>query len=111
MKQSNSSTGSEAPNAADEAALAEPVAPDSPYLERFGINAGWAEEIEMKCLVDTHPLDTDVDNRFVQLLLSLGAEPVGAPWFCDAGWLSKLGNIPSVACGPGPTCQTSTVCR
>lgn len=69
---------------------------------------GWADEIEMKCLVDSHPLDTDIDNRFVQLLLSLGAKPVGAPWFCDAGWLSKLGNIPAVACGPGSIEQAHT---
>lgn len=69
---------------------------------------GWADDIAVKCLVDTHPLDTDIENPFVQALISLGAQPVGAPWFCDAGWLSKLGRIPSVACGPGSIDQAHT---
>ncbi len=73
-------------------------------LERHG----WADSIEVNAPVDTRPLDTPVDHPLVQTLLSLGARPVGAPWFCDAAWLSELGGIPSVACGPGSIAQAHT---
>lgn len=69
---------------------------------------GWAESIAVKATIDTRPLDTDVANPYVQKLLGLGARPVGAPWFCDAAWLSELGDIPSVACGPGSIAQAHT---
>ncbi|MCB1061918.1 MAG: M20 family metallopeptidase [Verrucomicrobiae bacterium] len=69
---------------------------------------GWAESIGVKANVDTRPLNTPVENPFVQTLLSLGAKPVGAPWFCDAAWLSALGDIPAVACGPGSIAQAHT---
>lgn len=73
-------------------------------LERHG----WSETIAVKATVDARPLDTDVANPFVQKLLALGAKPVGAPWFCDAAWLAELGDIPSVACGPGSITQAHT---
>ncbi|MCB1089653.1 MAG: M20/M25/M40 family metallo-hydrolase, partial [Verrucomicrobiae bacterium] len=69
---------------------------------------GWAESIGVKATVDTRPLDTDVADPFVQKLLALGARPVGAPWFCDAAWLSEVGGIPAVACGPGNIAQAHT---
>ncbi|MBL9153913.1 MAG: M20 family metallopeptidase [Verrucomicrobiales bacterium] len=69
---------------------------------------GWAETVAVKATVDTRPLDTDLQHPCVQKLLSLGARPVGAPWFCDAAWLSDLGGIPSVACGPGSIDQAHT---
>lgn len=69
---------------------------------------GWADEIAVRAPVQTRPLDTDVQNPFVQTLLGLGVNPVGAPWFCDAAWLAEIGDIPSVACGPGSIAQAHT---
>ncbi|MCR9098076.1 MAG: 2-oxoglutarate dehydrogenase E1 component [bacterium] len=40
-----------------EAELDEPVAPDSPYLQQFGINAGWVEEVEDQYRVDARSVD------------------------------------------------------
>ena len=74
------------------------------FLQRHG----WAETIAVKAPVETRPLDTDVENPFVQTLLGLGAKPVGAPWFCDAAWLAEIGDIPSIACGPGSIAQAHT---
>lgn len=69
---------------------------------------GWADRIAVRATVDARPLDTAIDNPFVQRLLALGARPVGAPWFCDAAWLAELGQIPAVACGPGSIDQAHT---
>jgi acetylornithine deacetylase/succinyl-diaminopimelate desuccinylase-like protein len=69
---------------------------------------GWAGSIAVKSTVDARPLDTDVANPFVQKLIALGTKPAGAPWFCDAAWLAELGDIPSVACGPGSIAQAHT---
>ncbi len=77
-------------------------------LESLLRRHGWDESITLTTTVETRPLDTDVRNPHVQTLLSLGANPVGAPWFCDAAWLSELGDIPAVACGPGSIDQAHT---
>lgn len=69
---------------------------------------GWSDCVEIQAPVETKPLNTDIENPFVQTLLSLGSNPVGAPWFCDAAWLAELGDIPSVACGPGSIAQAHT---
>lgn len=77
-------------------------------LEALLHRHGWAGIVAVEATVDTRPLDTELGNPFVQTLLSLGANPVGAPWFCDAAWLSELGDIPAVACGPGSIEQAHT---
>lgn len=53
------------------------------------------------------PLFTDPENSLVQTLSSLGATPVGAPWFCDAAVFSAKG-MPAVALGPGSIAQAHT---
>ncbi len=42
----------------------EPKAPDSPYLEQFGINAGWVEEIEDQFRVDSQSVDASWSAEF-----------------------------------------------
>lgn len=42
----------------------EPQAPDSPYLEQFGINAGWVEEIEDQFRVDSQSVDASWSAEF-----------------------------------------------
>ena len=42
----------------------EPQAPDSKYLERFGINAGWVEEIEDQYRVDQRSVDESWSVEF-----------------------------------------------
>ena len=42
----------------------EPQAPDSPYLEQFGINAGWVEEIEDQFRVDSRSVDESWSSEF-----------------------------------------------
>jgi len=53
------------------------------------------------------PLDTDPSHPLIEVLSTLGATPVGAPWFCDAAVFSDRG-IPSVALGPGSIDQAHT---
>jgi acetylornithine deacetylase/succinyl-diaminopimelate desuccinylase-like protein len=53
------------------------------------------------------PLDTPADHPFVQSLVRAGAALDGAPWFCDAAYLSA-GGIPSIAIGPGSIEQAHT---
>ncbi|HSJ01575.1 MAG: M20 family metallopeptidase [Verrucomicrobium sp.] len=52
-------------------------------------------------------LDTDRDDPFVQALVRQGAPLTGAPWFCDAAYLSAVG-VPAVAVGPGSIAQAHT---
>ena len=59
MKQSEAAAGTRADVGSDE-----PVAPDSPYLERFGINAGWVEEIEDQFRVDAGSVDGSWTSEF-----------------------------------------------
>ncbi|HIF93751.1 MAG: 2-oxoglutarate dehydrogenase E1 component [Myxococcales bacterium] len=42
----------------------EPQAPDSPYLERFGINAGWVEEVHDQFRVDARSVDESWSAEF-----------------------------------------------
>ncbi|CAN5448461.1 M20 family metallopeptidase [soil metagenome] len=53
------------------------------------------------------PLDTPLDHPLVRRLQAVGAAPVGAPWFCDASWLSAAG-LPAAAAGPGDIAQAHT---
>ena len=76
-------------------------------LEEILSENGWSDEIEVKRTVDSEPLHTDPDFDPVKRLEKLGAKLTTAPWFCDAGWLSR-GGIPSVACGPGNIAQAHT---
>ena len=89
----------------------------TPALHRYGIErlldewlavAGLAEKVTVSAGLACSPLDTDPANPFVQLLTSLGAPLVGAPWFCDAAWLAEEGGIPAVAAGPGHIAQAHT---
>jgi acetylornithine deacetylase len=52
-------------------------------------------------------LDTAEDNPYVQKLVECGAELTGAPWFCDAAFLSEAG-VPAIALGPGSIAQAHT---
>ncbi|MFV1995262.1 MAG: M20 family metallopeptidase, partial [Verrucomicrobiales bacterium] len=52
-------------------------------------------------------LDTDPGHPLVERLVELGAQPIGAPWFCDAAILAEAG-IPAVALGPGSIAQAHT---
>lgn len=42
----------------------EPQAPRSRYLERFGINAGWVEEVEAQYRIDDHSVDASWSSEF-----------------------------------------------
>jgi acetylornithine deacetylase/succinyl-diaminopimelate desuccinylase-like protein len=53
------------------------------------------------------PLFTDPSHPLIERLSSLGAMPVGAPWFCDAAVFAEKG-MPSVALGPGSIAQAHT---
>ena len=54
-----------------------------------------------------HPLRTDPNHPFIQLLQACGARCVGAPWFCDAAFLAAA-RTPAVALGPGSMEQAHT---
>lgn len=69
---------------------------------------GWAGDIAVRFAVDSTPLYTDPEHPVIRKMRDLGARPVGAPWFCDAGWLAETGGIPAVACGPGSIAQAHT---
>jgi acetylornithine deacetylase/succinyl-diaminopimelate desuccinylase-like protein len=53
------------------------------------------------------PLHTDPSHPLIAKLSSLGASPVGAPWFCDAAVFAERG-MPAVALGPGTIAQAHT---
>jgi len=89
MKQSHTGNGSGAGNAsADlEPESDEPELPNSPYLERFGINAGWVEELEDQFRVDSRSVDASwssefggvVDPREVRDQLRRSPAPLSSP--------------------------------
>jgi acetylornithine deacetylase/succinyl-diaminopimelate desuccinylase-like protein len=53
------------------------------------------------------PLFTDPNHPLLRKLGTLGAKPVGAPWFCDAAAFAKKGS-PAIAMGPGSIAQAHT---
>ena len=53
------------------------------------------------------PLFTNPDHPLIAKLSSLGATPIGAPWFCDAAVFAARG-VPSIALGPGSISQAHT---
>jgi len=53
------------------------------------------------------PLYTDPAQPLIVQLESLGAKPVGAPWFCDACFFAERG-MPAIAMGPGSIRQAHT---
>ncbi len=53
-----------AQEAAADADQDEPVAPDSPYLAQFGINAGWVEDLEDQYRIDAHSVDESWSAEF-----------------------------------------------
>lgn len=48
----------------------------------------------------SEPLWTDPAHPLIQKLGTLGSQPVGAPWFCDAAVFAAAG-CPAIALGPG----------
>jgi acetylornithine deacetylase/succinyl-diaminopimelate desuccinylase-like protein len=64
-------------------------------------------EATVEVLPETSPLDTDRDHFLVRKLVECGAPLSGAPWFCDAAFLSASGT-PAVAIGPGSIAQAHT---
>lgn len=66
-----------------------------------------APAIEIAAMTEAPPLDTPAENPYVQQLRRLGADLVGAPWFCDGAYLAA-GGIPAVAIGPGDLAQAHT---
>lgn len=69
--------------------------------------SGWADQLEIETIGSGAPMLTPPKTDGVQRLLSLGLSLASAPWYCDAGRLSK-GDIPAVACGPGSIAQAHT---
>lgn len=61
-------------------------------------------EIDLK---RSEPLYTNPSHPVISILQSLGADLVGAPWFCDAAVFASHG-CPSVAIGPGSIAQAHT---
>ena len=55
----------------------------------------------------SEPLYTDPNHPLVLKLASLGATPVGAPWFCDAAVFAAKG-MAAIALGPGSIAQAHT---
>jgi acetylornithine deacetylase/succinyl-diaminopimelate desuccinylase-like protein len=53
------------------------------------------------------PLYTDPAHPLIVKLGECGAQPVGAPWFCDACFFAERG-MPAVALGPGSIAQAHT---
>ncbi len=53
------------------------------------------------------PMATDAGHPVIGTLRSLGAECVGAPWFCDGANFAARG-VPAVAIGPGSIAQAHT---
>jgi acetylornithine deacetylase/succinyl-diaminopimelate desuccinylase-like protein len=53
------------------------------------------------------PLYTDPSHPLIAKLAALGAQPIGAPWFCDACFFAERG-MPAVALGPGSILQAHT---
>jgi acetylornithine deacetylase/succinyl-diaminopimelate desuccinylase-like protein len=53
-------------------------------------------------------LDTPETNPFVRKLVDCGAALTGAPWFCDAAFLSDIAQVPAIALGPGSIAQAHT---
>jgi succinyl-diaminopimelate desuccinylase len=53
-------------------------------------------------------LDTPATNPYVQKLVGAGAALTGAPWFCDAAFLSEIAGVPAIALGPGSIAQAHT---
>ena len=66
MKQSQGQNGQESENTSANSELDPdaPQAPNSPYLERFGINAGWVEEVEDQYRVDARSVDESWSAEF-----------------------------------------------
>lgn len=53
------------------------------------------------------PLYTDPTHPLILKLGECGAQPVGAPWFCDACFFAERG-MPAIALGPGTILQAHT---
>jgi acetylornithine deacetylase/succinyl-diaminopimelate desuccinylase-like protein len=65
------------------------------------------ETAHVSVVSEAFHLDTDPANPLVQKLMAAGSELTGAPWFCDAAFLSAAGT-PAIAIGPGSIAQAHT---
>jgi acetylornithine deacetylase len=74
---------------------------------RAALDASGLADVRVRLLGASPVLHTPADHPMVLRLQELGARPVTAPWFCDAGWLAQ-GGIPGVAIGPGQIDQAHT---
>lgn len=63
-------------------------------------------ELEIK-VAKADPLYTDPSHPILQKLQTLGSQPVGAPWFCDAAAFARRGSA-AIALGPGSIAQAHT---
>jgi acetylornithine deacetylase/succinyl-diaminopimelate desuccinylase-like protein len=78
------------------------------FLREWLASQAWEKTTTLTSTRPCPPLDIAADNAHVQIFASLGCPLTGAPWLCDATWLSALGGIPSVAIGPGDIAQAHT---
>jgi acetylornithine deacetylase/succinyl-diaminopimelate desuccinylase family protein len=77
---------------------------DTRFVSEFLRRAVPDIQIEM---LGSEPLFTDPNHPLIAKLQSLGARPVGAPWFCDAAVFAAKG-CPAIAIGPGSIDQAHT---
>ena len=78
-----------------------------PVIEKTLKNHGWSDQVTLEITGQSYPLNTDTNHDEIQRFVKMGSQLVMAPWFCDAGWLSR-GGIPAIACGPGSIAQAHT---
>ncbi len=78
-----------------------------PIIESILESQGCGGLVNLRKTEESTTLRTDTTLDEVQRFVQLGSQLVMAPWFCDAGWLSK-GGIPAIACGPGSIAQAHT---
>ena len=71
------------------------------------LDANGFEDVEIGVTCSSPSLDTEAENPYVKQFQAIGSKLVGAPWFCDAGWLAQSG-IPGIAIGPGSIAQAHT---
>ena len=74
MKSTQNSNGTAPTDASADFDADEPQPPDSPYLERFGINAGWVEEVHDQYRVDARSVDESWSTEFGGRAASIAPE-------------------------------------
>jgi acetylornithine deacetylase/succinyl-diaminopimelate desuccinylase-like protein len=64
-------------------------------------------EVQVTPLKVSRPLYTDPSHPIIEKFVSLGAQRIGVPWFCDAAFFAEQ-NTPGIAIGPGSIKQAHT---